>query len=94
MSTAKLSKQRPLPIPRCCVQRNLCGHGQAVAFLARQQSWNELAPVSREFWIAALFMAGFAIYVVAKVRMYMKQSEEEWRQVDKSKLKTWTDEED
>jgi len=50
--------------------------------------------MSREFWIAALFMLGFVIYVVARVRMYMQQSEKEWRQVDKSKLKTWVDEED
>ena len=39
-------------------------------------------------------MVGFVIYVVAKVRMYMKQSDEEWQQVDKSKLRTWDDEED
>jgi len=49
--------------------------------------------LAEEFWIAALVMAGFIIYVVAKVRMYMRQSDAEWRQVDKSKLKAW-DEDD
>jgi hypothetical protein len=44
-----------------------------------------------EFWIAALVIAGFAIYIAAKVRMYMRQSDAEWKKVDKSKLKTWND---
>ena len=46
------------------------------------------------FWIAALIIAGFACYVVAKVIVYMRQSEREWKQVDKSKLKTWDDDEE
>lgn len=33
----------------------------------------------------------FAIYVVAKVRSYMKRSADQWKQVDKSKLKEWQD---
>jgi len=49
--------------------------------------------LGREFWIAAVVMAGFAIYVVARVRMYMRQSDAEWRKVDQSKLKSW-DEDD
>jgi len=49
--------------------------------------------LAEEFWIAAFVMAGFIIYVVAKVRMYMRQSDAEWQQVDKSKLNTW-DEDD
>ena len=47
-----------------------------------------------EFWVAALFIAGFAIYIAAKVRMYMRQSEEEWKKVDKSRLKAWSDDDD
>ncbi|MDH3511354.1 MAG: hypothetical protein OER85_10930 [Gammaproteobacteria bacterium] len=46
------------------------------------------------FWIAALLIAGFACYVVAKVITYMRKSEREWQQVDKSKLKKWEDDEE
>ena len=52
-------------------------------------------PVMDErFWIAVLIIVGFACYVVAKVITYMRKSEREWRQVDKSKLKTWDDDEE
>jgi hypothetical protein len=50
--------------------------------------------MAEEFWIAAFALAAFAIYIVAKVRMYMRQSDAEWQQVDKSKLKSWEDEGD
>jgi hypothetical protein len=46
------------------------------------------------FWIAVLFLAGFAIYVAGKVIAAMKKSERQWREVDKSKLKTREDDED
>jgi hypothetical protein len=46
------------------------------------------------FWIAALVIAGFACYVVAKVIAYMRKSERDWQRVDKSKLRTWDDEEE
>lgn len=32
------------------------------------------------------------IYVVAKVIEYMRVSEQQWQQVDKSKLREWDDE--
>jgi hypothetical protein len=32
-------------------------------------------------------------YTVAKVLQYMRRSEEQWQQVDKSKLKEWDDDE-
>ncbi len=44
--------------------------------------------------IGLLVFAAFIIYVVAKVRMYMRQSDAQWKQVDKSKLKVWEDEDD
>lgn len=47
-----------------------------------------------EFWVAAIILGVFVIYVVAKVRMYMRQSDAEWQQVDKSRLKTWVDDDD
>jgi len=50
--------------------------------------------VAVEFWVAAIILGVFVIYVVAKVRMYMRQSDAEWQQVDKSRLKTWVDDDD
>jgi len=47
-----------------------------------------------KFQIAVLVFIVFAIYVLAKVRSYMKKSDEQWKQVDKSKLKEWHDEDD
>lgn len=45
-------------------------------------------------WISLLLLAGFVIYVVAKVYAAMKKSERQWREVDQSKLNTWEDDED
>jgi beta-lactamase regulating signal transducer with metallopeptidase domain len=42
-------------------------------------------------WIALLILVGVIIYVIGKVRFYMKQSDVQWRQVDKSKLRSWED---
>ena len=41
-----------------------------------------------------IFIAIVVIYTVAKVIVYMRQSERQWEQVDKSKLKEWDDDED
>ena len=46
------------------------------------------------FWIAVLIVAGVAAYVISKVVFYMRRSAEQWQEVDKSKLKTWDDDED
>ena len=43
--------------------------------------------------ILALIVIVF-IYVIAKVRYYMRQSEQQWQNVDKSKLREWDDDED
>lgn len=45
-------------------------------------------------WIAVVLLVVFAIYVAGKVFAAMRKSEREWEQVDKSKLKTWEDDED
>jgi hypothetical protein len=50
--------------------------------------------MDERFWIAILVLAGFALYVVAKVVGYMHQSERQWQQVDKSKLKSEEDDSD
>ena len=41
-----------------------------------------------------IFIALVVIYTIAKVIAYMRQSEREWLEVDKSKLKEWDDDED
>lgn len=41
-----------------------------------------------------IFIAVVVVYTIAKVVGYMRQSEEQWEQVDKSKLKEWDDEDD
>ena len=41
-----------------------------------------------------IFIALVVVYTIAKVVAYMRQSERQWEQVDKSKLKKWEDDED
>ncbi len=41
-----------------------------------------------------LFIAVVVIYTIAKVVSYMRKSEWQWQQVDKSKLRKWEDDEE
>jgi Na+-transporting methylmalonyl-CoA/oxaloacetate decarboxylase gamma subunit len=41
-----------------------------------------------------LFIAVVVIYTIAKVVSYMRKSEQQWQQVDKSKLRKWEDDEE
>ena len=41
-----------------------------------------------------IMIAVIVIYTIAKVLQYMRLSDEQWRQVDKTKLKEWDDDED
>ncbi len=41
-----------------------------------------------------IFIALVVIYTIAKVLGYIRKSEQQWEQVDKTKLKKWDDEED
>jgi hypothetical protein len=41
-----------------------------------------------------IFIAIVVVYTIAKVVSYMRQSERQWEQVDKSKLKVWDEEDD
>ncbi|MBT8086424.1 MAG: hypothetical protein KJO46_00250 [Gammaproteobacteria bacterium] len=41
-----------------------------------------------------LMIAVIIIYTIAKVVSYNRQSEEQWRQVDKTKLKKWEDDDE
>ena len=42
-------------------------------------------------WPILVLIVVVIIYTIAKVLQYMRQSEEQWRQVDKSKLREWDD---
>ena len=45
-------------------------------------------------WIILAFIAIVIIYVIAKVIENVKKSERQWREVDKSKLRDWDDDDD
>lgn len=42
-------------------------------------------------WPILVLIILVIIYTIAKVVQYMRKSEEQWRQVDKSKLREWED---
>lgn len=41
-----------------------------------------------------IIIAIVVVYTIAKVVDYMRQSDRQWREVDKSKLRSWDDEDD
>ena len=43
------------------------------------------------FWLLLVFIAVVVVYVIAKVVFYARKSEQQWQEVDKSKLREWTD---
>lgn len=45
----------------------------------------------KELWLILAFIAVVVIYTIAKIRNYMRVSDEQWEQVDKSKLREWED---
>jgi hypothetical protein len=45
-------------------------------------------------WIALAIVIVVVIYTFAKVRAAMRKSDRQWRNVDKSKLREWRDEDD
>ena len=46
------------------------------------------------FWPVVLIIVLVLAGVLAKVRYYIKKSEAEWQDVDKSKLREWEDDDD
>ncbi|MCH7820584.1 MAG: hypothetical protein IIA07_01095 [Proteobacteria bacterium] len=42
-------------------------------------------------WPILVMIAAVIVYAIAKVIQYMRKSEKQWQQVDKSKLKEWVD---
>jgi len=47
-----------------------------------------------EFWTLVIIIIGIVCYFGAKVVYYARKSDEQWQQVDKSKLKVWDDDEE
>ena len=42
-------------------------------------------------WPVLVLIAFVIIYTIAKVVQHMRKSEQQWREVDKSKLREWDD---
>lgn len=47
-----------------------------------------------ELLLILVFIAVVIVYTIARVLRLMRQSDEQWRKVDKSKLREWEDEDD
>ena len=45
-------------------------------------------------WLLLAFIVIVIVYTAVKVRRLMQMSDEQWKQVDHSKLKEWDDDED
>ena len=41
-----------------------------------------------------IFIALVVVYTIANIFAYMQKSDQQWQQVDKSKLRKWEDDED
>jgi len=54
----------------------------------------EVAIMANGLIILLVFIGLVIVYTIAKVIAYMRESEQQWEQVDKSKLKEWEDDED
>ena len=50
--------------------------------------------MSEGFWPVLLIIVLVCAWVISKVIFYMKRSETQWQNVDKSKLKEWVDDDD
>jgi hypothetical protein len=51
--------------------------------------WKNIMPEG--LWPILVLIALVIVYTIAKVRQHMRKSEEQWQQVDKSKLREWDD---
>ena len=47
--------------------------------------------MSEGFWPVIVIVAAVIVWVLAKIVINMKKSEQQWREVDKSKLREWDD---
>ena len=57
-------------------------------------SGREVSIMPEGLALLLIFIAIVVVYTIAKVISYMRQSERQWKEVDKSKLKVWDDEDD
>jgi hypothetical protein len=62
-----------------------------VSCLLSQQG---IQPMPEGFWPMVVIVAVVVVYAIAKVMRNMQKSEEQWRQVDKSKLREWKDDDE
>jgi hypothetical protein len=46
------------------------------------------------FWSVMAIIAAVVLYVAAKVVFYIRKSRQQWREVDRSKLREWEDEDE
>ncbi len=44
--------------------------------------------------VVLLIIAGVAVYTIGKVVENMRKSERQWEEADKSKIRTWDDDDD
>lgn len=44
--------------------------------------------------VILIFIAVVAVYTIAMVLQYMRKSDEQWQEVDKSKLREWDDDDE
>jgi hypothetical protein len=47
--------------------------------------------MSEGFWPVILIIAAIVVYAIAQVVFYIRKSRRQWREVDRSKLRDWKD---
>ena len=57
-------------------------------------AWYRVTPMDDVYWPVILIAVVVIVYVIAKVVFYIRKSEQQWQQVDKTKLKEWEEEDD
>ncbi|MEM8981633.1 MAG: hypothetical protein AAGC71_01310 [Pseudomonadota bacterium] len=50
-----------------------------------------MVPMPDAVWLLIAFIAAVVIYTGMRLRRLQKQSEEQWKRVDHSKLREWQD---
>jgi len=50
--------------------------------------------MSKGFWPVVLIVVFIIVWALAKVAAHARKSEQQWREVDKSKLKQWEDDDE
>lgn len=50
--------------------------------------------MSEGFWPVVLIIAAIVVYAIAQVVFYIRKSRRQWRDVDRSKLREWKDDDE